>query len=565
MKIKLVHKLVAGFAGILLCSVFANRYNMSSIKQIEAAQTDILDDQYISVTTLMELEDYLAQTRQGLLDCIVDQQITNVQYDISKPKNALQRAEKSLEEFATSISSEEEEALYQGIKKEFEEHKAEVEEIIGLLEKNIAIDKKHIEDSEENYMEVLQEIDECLEMNKSYINEAAETSKKFIKRAERLNVTGTVFSIVLGIIIAAYIVRDILRNTSNILKVLHKAASGDLTEQIEITSQDEMADIAQASNELISSLATISKEIIHISGQVASSSEELLSSAEETTAAVDQVTQSLGYLADGTSEQVSAVQQTDHSIMEVVGHIDEVSANTKKVHDSTQKMVDITKEGLVQSQRASATILGIKTATDKTSEVIHHLGKQSEQIGEIVKVIKDIANQTNLLALNAAIEAARAGEQGKGFAVVAEEVGNLAEQSSASAEDIASLISGIQEETKLAIEAMNEGTKEVNLGVEVVETAGQSFVSIADEIKEVVNQIEEMNAATISLKQNSSGVVEAIKTISKVAEEASASTQEIAASSEEQKRSMDAVVVASEELAKLGTKLQEQANRFKVK
>lgn len=155
------------------------------------------------------------------------------------------------------------------------------------------------------------------------------------------------------------------------------------------------------------------------------------------------------------------------------------------------------------------------------------LGNQSKEIGQIVNTISDIAGQTNLLALNAAIEAARAGEQGKGFAVVADEVRKLAEQSQMAAKQIADLIAQIQSQPNSAVQAMNEGSAEVKIGTEVVDTAGHTFTDIIS--RDTAAQAETVSAVT-----------------------------------EEQSAAMDEITTSSEALANMAEDLSEVVSKFKL-
>lgn len=564
MRLKLKHKLGAGVSAILLCSSLVGGYNIVNLDTIQNAQTEMLEDQYASVSTLLGMKGELSESRRALLESVVDQQVVKKDYEVSDIEEAIQKAASYLESYAVTTSTPEEEMLYNEINEMFGAYIGEVNHMINILKENKQIDHNDNERLEEEYKELIKKINLNITNNMQDMKDVAAESLEAIHNSRTVTIWGTIAAIIVSAIGAYILVKSILKNTNKILRILDKASQGELTQQIEEVTSDELGDIACAANGLIQSLADVTREIMIVSGEVATSSEELLSSAEENDASVEQVTLSIAHLADGAVSQVEAIQEIDTNIISMAKHIDEVSENALYVNQSAEKMVDIAGEGIVQSKKASETIEQIKEATDHTSQVINELGAKSEKIGEIVGVIKGLAGQTNLLALNAAIEAARAGENGKGFAVVADEVKVLAEQSAASAEEIAQLINSIQVEMKAVTEAMAESAKEVNVGVEVVEIASKSFAHIADEIEVVVKQIADVNEAAVYLKQNSSEVVESIRTVREVVEESSASTQEISAASEEQKHSMQTIVEASEDLAQLANKLQCAVNRFKV-
>lgn len=166
------------------------------------------------------------------------------------------------------------------------------------------------------------------------------------------------------------------------------------------------------------------------------------------------------------------------------------------VSQSSDKTLEIARVGLGKSDKAILKINEVKKVITENANVINVLGHESEKIGQIVDAIKAISDQTNLLALNAAIEAARAGDQGRGFAVVADEVRKLAEQSAASAMQIAELINGIKKQIALAVNYINEGMKEVEDGVVTVNESGESFNAIVVEMNAVVDQIRVVSTSS---------------------------------------------------------------------
>ncbi len=234
----------------------------------------------------------------------------------------------------------------------------------------------------------------------------------------------------------------------------------------------------------------------------------------------------------------------------------------------------------------------VKDAVFETAQKIHELGEQSQKIGEIIQVIDDIAEQTNLLALNAAIEAARAGEHGKGFAVVADEVRKLAERSGKATKEIAELITDIQRGTKVAVESMQVGTKEVEAGVELAQDAGQSLTEIVNgvktageqvhkimilineillsskEVTDAVNNVaaitEENTAATEEMSASAEQVNASMQNMASISEENAASAEEVSASTEELTASIEEISASGDQLAKMAQELQNLVTRFRV-
>ncbi|MGA9120472.1 MAG: methyl-accepting chemotaxis protein, partial [Bacteroidota bacterium] len=204
-------------------------------------------------------------------------------------------------------------------------------------------------------------------------------------------------------------------------------------------------------------------------------------------------------------------------------------------------------------QVVDETVVGMKRIAEvvnKSAATVKALGKSSDQIGEIIGVIDDIADQTNLLALNAAIEAARAGEQGRGFAVVADEVRKLAERTTKATKEIAGMIKAIQADTTGAVSSMAEGTKEVDEGIKLADKAGVSLNEIVEVSQKVTDMVSQIAAASEEQSSASEQISKNVEAISTVTAETAQGVQQIAR--------------AAEDLNRLTENLQQLLSRFKL-
>jgi methyl-accepting chemotaxis protein len=204
----------------------------------------------------------------------------------------------------------------------------------------------------------------------------------------------------------------------------------------------------------------------------------------------------------------------------------------------------------------------VREASEQATDAIRGLGAKSDQIGGIVDTISGIAEQTNLLALNAAIEAARAGEQGRGFAVVAEEVRKLAEESQQAAASIASLITEIQDETRRAVEVVEDGGRRTGEGAQTVEQARDAFTEINGQVEAMTQEVEQIAAAVQQISATSVQMTREVSEVAAVAEETSASTQQVSASTEQTSASTQQIAASAQQLASTAADLQQLVARF---
>lgn len=244
--------------------------------------------------------------------------------------------------------------------------------------------------------------------------------------------------------------------------------------------------------------------------------------------------------------------------------IHHIADNAGTVTGMSSQAAETAKAGEKSVEKAVAQIGQVAHTVNTSAQVVAKLGERSKEIGQIVDTISGIAGQTNLLALNAAIEAARAGEQGRGFAVVAEEVRKLAEQSQEAAKQIADMINEIQSDTDKAVVAMNEGTREVSRGTEVVTEAGKSFRGITALVLQVSDQIRDISAAIEQMASGSEQIVRSVKEIEDLGRGAAAEAQTVSAATEEQSASMEEIASSSQTLAQMAQELQHNVAKFRL-
>ncbi len=288
-------------------------------------------------------------------------------------------------------------------------------------------------------------------------------------------------------------------------EVLNSMAQGNFTVRMKGNYKGDYAKIKNDVNILADSME---KAL----GQVKSSITELIGAAEEISSATEK-------LAVGANDQNIQSSEVASAVEEMTRTIIENSNNVIKIGERSRDAEVIAKKG---GETVLNTVEGINEVADivvDTSNTMQELGQSSEHIGEVIKVINDIADQTNLLALNAAIEAARAGEQGRGFAVVADEVRKLAERTQNATKEIETMISEIQVRTEEAIKAINQSTEVVEKDKEMAREAGEMLKQIIDNSNEITNLIEQFAAALEQESKTSEEISRNIEAISSVAEE----------------------------------------------
>lgn len=304
---------------------------------------------------------------------------------------------------------------------------------------------------------------------------------------------------------------------------------GDLTRQIVIKSNDEFEQLADEINSLVDKIRGIISQIAQTSEQVSSSAEELQANASQMAAGAEEVAAQAATVATA-GEQMSATSG-------------DIAQNCQMASEGSQQASAAAVAGARVVDETIQVMTSISDRVRSSAKAVESLGSRSDQIGEIVGTIEDIADQTNLLALNAAIEAARAGEQGRGFAVVADEVRALAERTTRATREIGEMIKAIQQETKGAVVAMEEGVVEVAKGSEKAADSGSALEQILQQINDVNSQIhqvataaEEQTATTSEISNNMQQITEVIARTSSGAKDSASAANKLSVLADDLRR-----------------------------
>jgi methyl-accepting chemotaxis protein len=325
----------------------------------------------------------------------------------------------------------------------------------------------------------------------------------------------TCVGLAVGSIVSVIMAGSVTGRISRMLALIGEIAANNLAvEDMRITSEDEVGTAVVALNGMKNSLRRMIESIAGTAEHVASASEEISSSAE-------QQAQSSCTQKDQTAQVASALQEMNVAVLQV-------SENSSKAAEASRKAAETARRGGSIVDQTLSKMKVIAHSVRSTAARVEDLGKSSDRIGRIVSVINDIADQTNLLALNAAIEAARAGEQGRGFAVVADEVRKLAERTTTATKEIAQMIETVQKETKLAVGAMEEGTRQVELGVQSTNEAGEVLLEIIHMSEQVGDMITQIATAATEQSSATEEINNSMDRIAGLVKESAAGTQQSA-------------------------------------
>lgn len=364
-----------------------------------------------------------------------------------------------------------------------------------------------------------------------------------------------------GMVFANKISNTVVRLNDHALAL----ADGDLSvADLAVQDSNEFGELTTSFNTMKEHLHKLIKDMGSVSQQVAASSQELTAGANQSAEAATNVAETITNIADGMQRQTSNINAAKQEVDSLFGDIQTMGNNTQDIAHTSNDTAEAAKLGEKLMNEAMDKMEHIENSVMSSANTVRVLGENSKEISMIVDTIVSIADQTNLLALNAAIEAARAGDAGKGFAVVAEEVRKLAAESQSAAEQIQSKISSIQADTDHAVAAMESGTTEVKHGTQAIKDVGRQFADIMKQVNNIKEKIDSFKTASDRIADEATRIVGAVDSIDEVSRETATHTETISAAAQEQSASSEEIASSSNALAQMAVELYDSTSKFKL-
>jgi methyl-accepting chemotaxis protein len=374
----------------------------------------------------------------------------------------------------------------------------------------------------------------------------------------------TLALIVVGSFAGYFLSRRITKPLVQLLHHTQSVADGDLRDEIEIHSQDEIGKLAESFNQMTSQLKAMIKGVMATSEQVVLASKDVSESTESVTVMITQTTNAIQEITDGSGKLATSARESSKAMEEIALGIQHVVESTMVVSEESH---DATKEVLLGNESIQTAVTQmdfIDKSVERSNGLVQALSLRTNEICKVVDLIKNIAGQINLLALNAAIEAARAGEYGRGFSVVADEIRKLAEQSAQSTTEITELIQSIQEDSVRSVEAMSKVQEDMHAGNQSVHNAGQSFAKILSLVDGVAQKVQDVSAVMQQISASSQQVSASVEEVAQVTQLSLTHTKSIAETSQEQLAIMEETAASAATMSDHAFELKGLVDNFKV-
>jgi methyl-accepting chemotaxis protein len=514
LKLKISTRLTLGFTVMLLLMVVISGIAMTSFTKMNNKVDIITEDKWPKTVMLNEINDNINLAARALRNAIIVTDPTESKKELERVSKVRATVTDLVRKLEKTVASSEGKALLQDIKDHRAAYAVVQGEIISLIESGNKIEAGQFlvgkfRPLQKSYFD---SVEKMIDFQAKELLKAGGDVEKTYKSAQQVMIILLVVSLFAAALVGLLITRSITVPLGQAVNVNRLIADGNLSVAIVADRRDEIGQLNESAQKMVDNLRSVIGHISATSEQVASAAIQLYANAEQMATASEEVASQAGTIA--TAGEEMAATSAD------------IAESCNKAAQGSHQANGVATEGAAVVRKTVDVMSRIAAKVTTSAQTVELLGSRSDQIGEIVGTIEDIADQTNLLALNAAIEAARAGEQGRGFAVVADEVRALAERTTRATREIGEMIKTIQTETKGAVVTMEEGVHEVENGTAEAAKSGSALQEILDQINAVTMQVSQIATAAEEQTATTSEISNNIQQMSQVVQQTARGAQD---------------------------------------
>ncbi|MBE6088633.1 methyl-accepting chemotaxis protein [Clostridium beijerinckii] len=564
--LKIKYKLQLSFFIISIFIAVVGVIGILSVSKINSNSNALYEKDFQVLKNLQDFNSNTLHSRLEILNLLNSKDFSKVSQTISNIDGYRDKNNEILKIYEQSDMNEDENKIYKEIKSDLTDYRNSSDKIISLASDGKYDEAMSFSKESANIREKLtNNIDKLVKITEQKASDKSLSNNKVNNKSFYIMITTIILGFITAVLLGVIIATIISNNLKKVLLYAQHLEEGDLTQEIEISSKDEIGSMARALNKANENIRRLISVIIDGSNDISSSGQELSATTHEVSSKMNDINESIEQISKG-AQDLSAITEEVSASAEEIGATTNELAN--RANDAAVSVGEIKNRSLEIKRKASENIeQGNIIYEEKRANIIKAIedGKVVNEVKLMANAIGDIASQTNLLALNAAIEAARAGENGKGFAVVADEVRKLAEQSSEAVSSIQGMVLQVQAAfenlSQSGEDILNYIAQNVKPSYELLMNTGIQYEKDAEFVNEMT---EEFASSSNQINEVIEQINQAMQTVSATAEESGAGSEEVLNSISEITLAVSDIAKSSQSQAELSQKLNEVVLKFKI-